>query len=103
MRNIGNSVGWKADGSRNEIDTKTVETEYLLSQLREKRQTEGYSNMLLLLRMEVELQQLVRNGRSELTEKRYEEMVNQIHLDTSGKVVEPFEALADRKVTKEKL
>jgi len=56
-----------------------------------------YQNMLLLAKMEDALEHLmyVRNQRF-ITQAKYEELVNQLHLDAKGTVVEPFVAVADQ-------
>ena len=53
--------------------------------------------MLLLVKMEDALEDLMYNRRQKyITKGTFEEMMNQLHLDAEGSVVEPFVALADQ-------
>lgn len=73
------------------------ETRQLWFKLREKMQQPEYGNMLLLVRMRNELEhRMYQRKQRYLTFAGYEELVNKLHLDSAGHVVEPFVALSDR-------
>jgi hypothetical protein len=56
-----------------------------------------YGNMLLLVRMKDELEErLFVNKQRHITFGTYENIVNKLHVDSEGHVVEPFVELADR-------
>jgi energy-converting hydrogenase A subunit M len=116
LRNIGKSLGWDFDQDTETLSSyfdqetetssssalatgpRVLETRQLWFQVHSKMQTSGYGNMLLLIKMEDALEDLMHNRKQKyITKSKYEEMVNKIHLDTEGSVVEPFVALADRK------
>lgn len=72
------------------------ETRQLWFKLREKMQQPEYGNMLLLVRMRNELEKRMYQRKQRfLTFAGYEELVNKLHLDSAGHVVEPFVALSD--------
>jgi hypothetical protein len=73
------------------------ETRQLWWQLHVKMQQPEYQNMLLLARMKDHLEQLLFARRQRyLTMAGYESIINKMHLDAEGHVVEPFVALAER-------
>jgi 2,3-bisphosphoglycerate-dependent phosphoglycerate mutase len=73
------------------------ETRQLWFKLHEKMQQSEYGNMLLLDRMRDELEHRMHNRKQRfLTFAGYEELVNKLHLDAEGHVVEPFVALSER-------
>jgi hypothetical protein len=56
-----------------------------------------YRNMLLLVRMQSCLEELMYERKQKfMTKCAYESLIQKIHLDTAGCVVEPFVDLADR-------
>lgn len=74
-----------------------VETRQLWWQVHERMQRPEYNNMLLLMRMKDHLEDLMYNRKQKfLTLAKYESIVNQLHLDAEGHLVEPFVDLADR-------
>ena len=74
------------------------ETRQLWFKLHEKMQSPEYGNMLLLVRMREELEHRMYDRKQRLlTFAGYEELVNKLHLDAEGHVVEPFVALSERK------
>jgi hypothetical protein len=81
-----------------DLDRKFVfETRKLWFKLHEKMQQAEYGNMLLLVRMRSELEQRMYCRKQRfLTFMGYEELVNKLHLDSAGHVVEPFVALSER-------
>jgi hypothetical protein len=111
LRNVGKSLGWDFDQKRKTLSSsalatgsRVLETRQLWFQLHNKMQTSGYGNMLLLIKMEDALEDLMHYRKQKyVTKSKYEEMVNKIHLDTEGRVVEPFVALADRKDREERI
>lgn len=80
-----------------------VETRQLWWQVHNKMQNPDYSNMQLLVKMEDWLEDLMFNRSQKfMTKAAYEKMINQVHLDAEGTVVEPFVALSDAKVREER-
>jgi hypothetical protein len=81
-----------------ELNRKYVfETRQLWFKLHEKMQSPEYGNMLLLVRMRDELEdRMYRRRQRYLTFAGYEDLVNKLHLDAEGHVVEPFVALSER-------
>ena len=104
LKNIGKTLGWDFDQKPRltgappiTSDPRVVETRQIWWQVHHKMQTEGYSNMLLLVKMEDALEDLMYNRKQKyMTKTKYEELINKLHLDAEGKVVEPFVALNDR-------
>jgi hypothetical protein len=111
LRKVGTSLGW--DMEQESIHTSSsfamtspttsttnplvLETRQLWWQIHNKMRQEGYSNMVLLVKMEDALEKLMYERKQKyITKARYEQMVDQIHLDTEGCVVDPLVALADR-------
>lgn len=77
--------------------TYVIETRQLWFKLHEKMQSPEYGNMLLLVRMRDELEdRMYRRRQRYLTFVGYEELVNKLHLDAEGHVVEPFVAVSER-------
>lgn len=80
-----------------------LETRQLWFKLHEKMQSPEYGNMLLLVRMRDELEhRMYQRKQRFLTFAGYEELVNKLHLDAEGHVVEPFVALSDRQDREER-
>ena len=111
LYNIAKSLGWDMEPSPKSTVASAVvatgprvlETRQLWWQLHSKVQQEGYGNMLLLAKMEDALEEkMYKRKQKYITKAKYEQMVNQLHLDTEGKVVEPFVALADRQDREER-
>ena len=117
LRNIGKSLGWDMetmpDGSLGSCSksiptcpsdpSNVVETRQLWWLVHNKLKAPEYKNMLLLLRMEEALETIMHSHRRKYTTKfAYEGLINKIHLDTEGCVVEPFVDLACRQVREER-
>jgi len=80
-----------------------LETRQLWFKLHEKMQSPEYGNMLLLVRMRDELEhRMYQRKQRFLTFACYEELVNKLHLDAEGHVVEPFVALSERQDREER-
>lgn len=81
-----------------DLDRRFVyETRQLWWKLHEKMQQPEYGNMLLLIRMKDELEErLFVNKQRLITFGTYETIVNKLHVDAEGHVVEPFVELAER-------
>lgn len=80
-----------------------LETRQLWFKLHEKMQSPEYGNMLLLVRMRDELEhRMYQRKQRYLTFAGYEELVNKLHLDAEGHVVEPFVALSERQDREER-
>mmetsp|Transcript_28188 Transcript_28188/g.50986 ORF Transcript_28188/g.50986 Transcript_28188/m.50986 type:complete len:656 (-) Transcript_28188:61-2028(-) len=80
-----------------------VETKHLWWKITKKMQHPEFANMLLLVRMKEYLESLLSYRRSRKTKtyryiplETYEKMVEQVHLDSAGEVVDPFVSLEDR-------
>lgn len=73
------------------------ETRQLWWQVHTKMQSPEYGNMLLLVRMKDELENRMYKWRQKyITFAAYDGLVNKLHLNAEGTVVEPFVALSDR-------
>lgn len=99
LRNIGKSLGWDMDASVCSVEEpRAIDTRQLWWQLHhKKRQRSEYSSMLLLCKMEDELEHLMHDRKQKyVTKTAYGKLIDKLHLDAEGKVVEPFVALADR-------
>ena len=92
LRNIFKSLQ-EEDSDLYEEDG-VLEARRLWWKVHEKMQEKDFSNMLLLNKMKEHLEMLmnVRNQRY-LTPSGFENIVDKLHLDATGKVVEPFEKL----------
>jgi len=100
LHNIGRSLGWDTDCNDPHIakeGPKVIETRQLWWQVHTKMQNCDYSNMLLLAKMEDELERLMYGRKQKfITQSKYSKLIEKLHLDTEGKLVEPFVALAER-------
>lgn len=103
LKNIGKSLGWDfdtADGTSGTARSapKVVSTRQLWWQVHTKMQSPDYRNMLLLNKMSDILEGLMNvNKQKFMTKDKYAKLVDKLHLDTEGSVVEPFVELADRR------
>ena len=81
-----------------EISKSVVfETRQLWWQVHTKMQIPEYGNMLLLARMKDELEgRMYQRKQKYITFAAYDGLVNKLHLNAEGTVVEPFVALSDR-------
>jgi hypothetical protein len=81
-----------------EISKSVVfETRQLWWQVHTKMQIPEYGNMLLLARMKDELEsRMYQRKQKYITFAAYDGLVNKLHLNAEGAVVEPFVALSDR-------
>ena len=117
LRNIGKSLGWemaeravktvedvlRLKQSKERTGPNAVETRQLWWQVHEKMKLPDYQNMLLLVRMQSSLEDLMYVRKQKyITQHTYEELVDKIHLNTEGCVVEPFVDLADRQFREER-
>mmetsp|Transcript_15025 Transcript_15025/g.28475 ORF Transcript_15025/g.28475 Transcript_15025/m.28475 type:complete len:535 (-) Transcript_15025:751-2355(-) len=107
LRNIGKAVGWDMDsvvkGAFGGEAPPVVETRQLWWQIHSKMRAPEYSNMLLLQRMRDSLETLVYERKQRyVTKRQFERMIEQIHLDTEGHVVEPFVLLAEKESREER-
>jgi hypothetical protein len=74
------------------------ETRQLWWQVHTKMQHPDYGNMLLLDRMKDELEgRMYQRKQKYLTFSNFEQLVNKVHLDAEGHVVDPFVEISDRK------
>ena len=86
-----------------------LETKVVWYQLTKKMQNPEYGNMLLLVRMKEYLESILayRKGRSNknmryIPLESYEKVVEKLHLDSAGEVVDPFVSLEDRQDREER-
>lgn len=94
LRNIGKTVGWDYESTDNA--PPAVETRQLWWQVHSRMRASEYSNMLLLRRMRESLETLMYERKQRyITKRQYGQMIEKIHLDTEGHVVEPFVLLSD--------
>jgi len=88
-----------------DLDRRYVyDTRQLWWKLHEKMQQPEYGNMLLLIKMKDELEErlLIKKQRN-ITFGTYETIVNKLHVDSKGHVVEPFIELAELHDREERL
>ena len=112
LRNVGKSLGWDLDAlndadagsckkqttNNGEVDSRAISTRQLWWQIHSKMDSPDYSNMILLQRMKSSLEDLMYERKQlYVTKVTFNNLINKLHLDAEGKVVEPFTALADRK------
>jgi hypothetical protein len=89
LRNIATSLA-EEDGQANKTQP-VFETRQLWWQIHSRMQNPGYGNMLLLMRMRDHLESLMYERKQRfLTMAGYESIIDKIHLDTEGCVIEPF-------------
>ncbi|KAL9182602.1 hypothetical protein ACHAXT_013254 [Thalassiosira profunda] len=86
-----------------------VETKHLWYKIAQKMQDPEFGNMLLLVRMKEFLESLLAYRRSRKIKtyryiplEAYEKIVEKIHLDSAGEVVDPFVSLDDRENREER-
>ena len=101
LRNIGKTVGWDFDSpdlaAFGGAAPPVVETRQLWWQVHRKMRSPEYSNMLLLQRVRESLETLMYERKQRyMTKRHYGQLIDKVHLDTEGHVVEPFVLLADR-------
>jgi 2,3-bisphosphoglycerate-dependent phosphoglycerate mutase len=95
LRNIALSLGGEAGEATKK--PSVFETRQLWWQIHNRMQTPEYGNMLLLDRMRNHLEQLMVDRKQRfLTMAGYESIINKLHLDAEGCLVEPFVALSER-------
>jgi hypothetical protein len=107
LRNIGLAAGWDMDteirGAFGGAAPPVVETRQLWWQIHNKMLTPEYSNMLLLQRMRDYLENLMYQRKQKfITKRQFNMIIDKLHLDTEGKVVEPFKLLDDGESRKER-
>jgi hypothetical protein len=73
-----------------------LETRQLWWQLYNKMLHPDYGNMLLLVKMEDELEKMFQRRQRYITKQAYDKMINKLHLDTEGQIIDPFVKLEDR-------
>ncbi|KAL7566671.1 hypothetical protein ACA910_017736 [Epithemia clementina (nom. ined.)] len=103
LRNVGKSLGWDMDHVTEASSPKVMETRQLWWQIQQKMNKHEYGNMLLLVKMEDMLEDLMYSNKQKfLTMRQYEAMIEKLHVDAEGRLVEPFVALNDRQSRKER-
>jgi hypothetical protein len=99
LRNIGQSFGWNMESDGSEI---VVDTRDLWWAVHSKMQNPDYSNMLLLSRAASFLEDMMKRQQRYIAKQGFDALINKIHLDAEGHVVEPFLALSDREAREER-
>ena len=103
LRNIGKSLGWDMDGEEGADDeSNAVELRQLWWQVHNKMQLPDYRNMLLLANMFDELEGRIDAKQRYMAKSEYTKLIEKLHLDTEGKVVEPFVKLSEREDREER-
>ena len=92
LRNIGQSFGWDMESEGSQI---VVDTRDLWWAVHNKMQTPDYSNMLLLSRATMILEDMMQRQHRYMTKQGFDALINKIHLDAEGHIIEPFLALTD--------
>lgn len=94
LRNIATSLA-DEDDQADKLQP-VFETRQLWWQVHSRMQSPGYGNMLLLARMRDLLEKLMYERKQRfLTMAGYESIINKVHLDAEGCVIEPFVPLTD--------
>jgi len=103
VKTVEDALRLKHTMARERKGPDAVETRQLWWKVHEKMKLPDYQNMLLLVRMQSCLEDLMYTRKQKyITQNTYEELVDKIHLDTEGCVVEPFVDLADRQFREER-
>mmetsp|Transcript_14547 Transcript_14547/g.26340 ORF Transcript_14547/g.26340 Transcript_14547/m.26340 type:complete len:373 (-) Transcript_14547:136-1254(-) len=91
LRNIAVGLAVENGQKQQQAANAVFETRQLWWQIHTKMQNPEYSNMLLLSRMRDQLEALMYSRKQRfLTMAGYESIIDKIHLDTEGCVIEPF-------------
>jgi 2,3-bisphosphoglycerate-dependent phosphoglycerate mutase len=94
LRNIAKQVQENAS-VQSTINNGVLETRQLYFQLDQKMKSKQFGNMLLLVRMKKYLENLMLSRKQMyLTMEAYEGILNKLHLDAEGHVVEPFVSMS---------
>jgi hypothetical protein len=94
LRNIAKQVQESALG-QSIINNGVLETRQLYFHLDRKMKSKQFGNMLLLIRMRKYLENLMLSRKQMyLTMEAYEGILNRLHLDAEGHVVEPFVSMS---------
>lgn len=95
LRNVARHMNENLDNEGVEFDG-VMEIRQLYFQIDSKMKQNEFGNMLLLLRMKSHLENLMwKRKQRYLTMEAFESILNKLHLDAEGHVVEPFENMAD--------
>lgn len=88
--------------SRATSNSKVMEIRQLWWQIHTKMQQKEFSNMLILVRMKDRLEALMYKRKQRfITYGAFERLINKIHLDTKGQIVEPFVDLKESGISTE--
>ena len=87
----------ESEGSQIVVDTRD-----LWWAVHNKMQTPDYSNMLLLSRATKVLEDLMQRQHRYMTKQGFDALINKIHLDAEGHIIEPFLALTDSEAREER-
>lgn len=107
LRNIGKAVGWDMDSTEKAVlgknGPRVVETRQLWWQVHSKMQSSEYSNMLLLQRMRDYLEKAMYERKQRfMTRLHFGKLIDKLHVDATGQIVEPFVLLSDRNSREER-
>lgn len=102
LRNVARALDENCADTVGAVGDGVMEIRQLYFQLDTKMKEHQYANMLLLNRMKEHLENLLMKRKQKfLTMEGFESILNKLHLDAEGHVVEPFLELSD-KATREK-
>ena len=95
LRNVARQMNENLAEEGVEFDG-VMEIRQLYFQIDSKMKQNEFGNMLLLMRMKSHLENLMwKRKQRYLTMEAFENILNKLHLDAEGHVVEPFENMAD--------
>eukprot|EP00550_Attheya_septentrionalis_P010485 CAMPEP_0198302848 /NCGR_PEP_ID=MMETSP1449-20131203/56578_1 /TAXON_ID=420275 /ORGANISM="Attheya septentrionalis, Strain CCMP2084" /LENGTH=535 /DNA_ID=CAMNT_0044005319 /DNA_START=134 /DNA_END=1741 /DNA_ORIENTATION=- len=100
LRNLARALDEEQSGG---VLSGVLELRQFWWKLNHKMQTKEFGNMLLLERMKEQLEHLMHHRRQQfLTMNAFESILNKVHLDNEGKLVEPFQCLKDEEARRER-
>lgn len=95
LRNIATALAEEEDYNGTNKSQPVFETRQLWWQIHTRMQSPGYGNMLLLIKMREHLEMLMYERKQRfLTMAGYNSIIDKLHLDAEGCVVEPFVSLS---------
>lgn len=103
LRNVARALDENCAEAVGAVGDGVMEIRQLYFQLDTKMKEHQYANMLLLNRMKEHLENLLMKRKQKyLTMEGFESILNKLHLDAEGHVVEPFLELSDKKTREQR-
>eukprot|EP00553_Chaetoceros_curvisetus_P010891 CAMPEP_0204641270 /NCGR_PEP_ID=MMETSP0717-20131115/50727_1 /ASSEMBLY_ACC=CAM_ASM_000666 /TAXON_ID=230516 /ORGANISM="Chaetoceros curvisetus" /LENGTH=280 /DNA_ID=CAMNT_0051661913 /DNA_START=55 /DNA_END=897 /DNA_ORIENTATION=- len=103
LRNVARALDESCADTVGAVGDGVMEIRQLYFQLDTKMKEHQYANMLLLNRMKEHLENLLMKRKQRyLTMEGFESILNKLHLDAEGHVVEPFLELSDKKTREQR-